>query len=42
MNGENIIDSWIDWQFNGDYELGTDSIWYPIDDTKEVKEAENV
>ena len=41
MNGEYIIDSWLDYYFKDEYELGTDGIWYPVDDTTKESEVEN-
>ena len=39
MNGEWIIDSYLDCYFSDDYELGSDGIWYPVDNTKKESEV---
>lgn len=35
MNGEYIIDSYLDWYFQDEYKQGPDGIWYPVDDESE-------
>lgn len=42
MCGEWAIDSYLDYYFSDEYELGIDGIWYPVDDTIKESEVQDV